>query len=614
RAALGWGPPHPVARPAKTLDSYWQLTRDSPDPGSKIVPCCPELMRRHPRHAILACAVLASAALSTGCADDSEDPEDRPTPDVVDAVPTEAEIAALWEDYEPPPPAIPRLTVTQRDNALLAVFGDDIVIPRIAWADEELGGLESVGAATATIPTRTGEEIELAARAIAEQALSEEQRDRWMPCAPADALGPDTACATETLRLMGRRAWRRPLTDEELTRLVGVSDNAADVLDSFYEGMTYGLAGLIQSPHFLFRREIGTVEGNVRVFSDYELASRLSFLVWNTTPDDALLDAAEAGELSTDEGLRAQLQRLIEDERAREGVLNFFVEWFRLDELYHLTKDPLTLTAMSAELGPAAREETLRSIAYQVFDEEGDYRELLTTNRTFVNGELAALYGVQSPSRDGFEETYLPPNGGRRGLLGQASYLLLHSHPTSSSPTLRGLFIREAMLCMPIGAPPAGVDTSIPEPSGTAPTLRDRVAEHLEDENCSGCHLRMDPIGLAFESFDGIARYRERDNGVVIDPSGALDGEPFEDSWEIADIVASHERFGLCVAQTWMRYATSQVEQFEQLAGVDALTAEFERSGYRILDMVEAYVMSPAFRTAGMILAEPDTQNEGAGQ
>lgn len=547
-------------------------------------------------------AADAGASTDTGATDtgsaDAADDAGGTTDAAADAAPDVVEPdPRTWDEWAPAAAPVPRLTATQLTNTFVDLFGADVVVPQIAVPDLEDGGFVAVGASGATLSPRTVEDMERAAREVARQVLEAERRDRFVTCTPTGTV--DSACAETFVREQGLRIWRRPLTDAEVERLVAIADEAATVLEDFHAGLEWALSALLQSPHFMFRREVGEGEGDRRPYTDYEMAARLSYLLWNTTPDDELLAAASDGELTTDEGLRTQFERLLASDRSREGVLEVFRQAYHLHELEYLSKDPNVFPQMHPDLGPNALEETERVLEAIIFDEEGDFRELLVSNRTFVNRRLAALYGIPAPAAEGWGEVFLEPETGRRGLFGHTSFLAVNSHPTSTSATERGLFVREALLCMVVPPPPSGVDTSIPEPSPDAPTLRERIAVHLEDPNCAGCHLLTDPMGLSFENFDGIGVWRGTENDVEIDASGELDGAAFDDAWDLADVVTERREFGRCVAQHLLRYGTATVEGNAQRPGIEVLEQDFVASGYRVLDLLESFVMSPAFRTAG---------------
>ena len=201
-----------------------------------------------------------------------------------------------------------------------------------------------------------------------------------------------------------------------------------------------------------------------------------------------------------------------------DGARAFFTDMWTLYQLDDITKDPTVFTHMSPEVGASAREETLRGVVENVVYEDGDYRDLFTTTRTFLDRKLASIYNVRAPVREGFGEAFLDEDGHRRGVLGHVSFLALQSHAVNSSATLRGKFVREVLLCQYIPPPPSDVDTSIPEASADAVTLRERVAVHLEDEFCASCHQLVDPIGLGLEQFDGLGHFRTTEFGGVIDP------------------------------------------------------------------------------------------------
>ncbi len=523
-----------------------------------------------------------------------------PDTDAAESPDTTVAPAPTWDQFVPATGPAPRLTGRQFRNTLRDLLGEGIVVPPVTFNDLKSGGFAAVGAGIATIAPRTAEDFESASREVARQMVSEDHRERFIPCEPTAAV--DATCAREALSAFGLRAWRRPLASDELDRIVGVATDAGDVLGDFHEGMEYGFAAILQSPYLLFRDEVGELqpeaaEGEPWLYNDYELASRLSYLVWNTTPDDELLRAAAGGELTTDEGLLAQFERLAADERAKEGVLEFFRQMYGLSELESLTKDPNVYLSMAPEFGPTAMRETELFVESIVFDAV-DIHELLLSNRTFVDNRLAAHYGVPSPTAEGFGEVFLPTEMGRRGLLGQASFLSIAAHPTSTSPTLRGKFIRERLLCQTIPAPPANVDTSIPEPDENARTLRDRLASHLENPDCATCHGLTDPIGLAFETYDGVGQWRSTDNGAEIDTTGDLDGAFFGDSWDLAQAIAERDEFAECMVQSLVRYGTSSIEDARQRVGNRVLRSEFEASGYQFMPLLKAFVLSPAFRTA----------------
>ena len=221
-----------------------------------------------------------------------------------------------------------------------------------------------------------------------------------------------------------------------------------------------------------------------------------------------------------------------------------------------------------------------------------------------MNPTGGATYDMSAPTREGFGWTQHAKDSERVGLLGHASFLTLNAHPVSTSATLRGMFVREVLLCQHIPLPPAGVDTSIPEPSSTAKTLRERVAVHLEDEYCATCHQITDPIGLSYEQFDALGRFRTQDNGATIDPSGEFDGTPFSGPTELSALIRTHRQLGPCLVEKIHTYATGhEISEGEELA-VEALTDGFESSRFRVLDLLKQTVMNPSFRKTNPVSEE----------
>lgn len=489
-------------------------------------------------------------------------------------------------------PVLRRLTTEQYRRSIGDLFGTAILLTRPVEPDQASRGSLALGAAETSISSWGVEQYEAIALDVAEQAMT-------LP-AVRTALGADAHAGVVDLdatrafaRALARRAWRRPPSDEELAALTRTGTTAAGVLGDHHQGLQLVIAAVLQSPSFLFRVEVGT-DGGLDAF---ELATRLSFFLWDSTPDDALLAAAESGALLTEEGLRAEAERLLSSPRARQGLRAFFSDVYRLQGLDALDKDPSLFPHFDSELGSLAREETLRDLEATVFDEQADFRTIFTRETTFVDRRLAALYGVRAAARDGFAAVALPAAGRRRGLLGQVSVLALNSHPVSSSATLRGKFVREVLLCSEIPPPPADVDTALPEPTGNTLTLRDRVVEHLTSPACKGCHALMDPIGLALENFDGVGRFRTHDNGALIDARSELDGVPFEDAWALGQVLHDHPAVPRCLVRHLYRYATGVLEPTEvggdPLAG---LVSRFEAHQYRLAPLLVDLVTSPAFR------------------
>lgn len=511
-------------------------------------------------------------------------------------------------DYGPRPPmpdtaaqtGAQRLTVPQYGNTIRDIFGKDINVPTAIEADAALDGFVAIGASVSTISPSGVEKYEKAAFAIAQQVIADDAHKAVvLQCKPT---GPDDmACAKETVTRLGKKLYRRQLTDAETTRLTNIFMQASAALGGFDRGLEYAIAAMLQSPHFLYRPQVGEADpahaGQLR-YTSLEMASRLSYFLWNSTPDDELLAAAEKGDLVNDAALGAQIERMLASARAHEGLRAFVTDWLKLRELDNLNKDPTLFTYYSPDLGPMVREETLRLFEHLVFELDTDVREIMTTRQTFVNTKLASMYMIASPADEGFNLVEFPENSPRVGLLGHASILALHSHPRATSSTLRGKFIREGLLCDTIPPPPANVNTGLPEPSQTARTLRERMQPHLQDPVCKSCHILLDPIGLGLENFDAIGRYRAKEVGAVIDASGDLDGVKFADARALSKGIHDSPKFAPCIVRKVFSYATGFRPADADAATLRTLHWDFRDSGYRMKELLKLVAMSPAFRLA----------------
>lgn len=503
--------------------------------------------------------------------------------------------------FVPAPATLRRLTSTQYRNTLKQLFGDSIAIPALE-PDIIVSGYSSVGASTLAISPRRTEQYETDALAVARDAMSRDEIRRVIvPCTPAGVT--DEVCVEKFLVQFGRRVFRRPLAADEIARYGMVASTASEALGDFWRGLEYAISGLLQSPQFLYRREMGTADGRYasgRRLDGYELASRLSFFLWDSTPDDRLLDAAGAGSLGSPTGLRAEAERLLAAQAGRDGLLRFYDELFALAGLEDLVQLPSIYRLRSDTLGASLRSEALRVFEDAVFGQERDIRELVDGRRTFVNAEIARLYGVPAPPGGGFGPVDLPESSHRAGILTQGAFLALQAHSTSTSPTRRGKFIRERLLCQTIPPPPSNVVTALPPDGAGGPrTMRQKLEAHRENAVCASCHSVMDPIGLGLENFDAIGVWRTMDAGQVIDASGDLDGVPFSDARGLARAVREHQSTVPCLVRNLFRFAGGHMETAGEEPVITALVDGFAAGGYRVRGLVLALIDSPAFLYSG---------------
>jgi hypothetical protein len=506
--------------------------------------------------------------------------------------------------FEPGPAVLRRLTRVQYQHALEDLLGPGITVPAGLELDTVLSGFASIGASLTTLSETVTEKLESAAYAVASQAFgTPERRARLVSCTPAGAW--DEACARTFISGFGLRAWRRPLLPEEIAAYLGIAKQGSEMLGDFWQGLGYALAGLLQSPHFVYRVEIGKPDpgSGRRVFDDWELATRLSFFLASTTPDDALLDAAREGALRKPGGLRGHAERLLDSPRGKTAVRDFLYELLRLYALDDLEQSPADFPIVTPTLGPSMREEALRFVEEIIWAPAGDYRRVFDTRTTFVNRELARLYGLPPPMGTGFEKVTLPAASLRVGLLGQAAFLAPNAHEQTTSPTRRGKFVREALLCHEIPEPPADVDTTLPpDRQGTPPrTMREKLEAH-NAPGCIACHAKMDPIGLAFENFDAIGRLRMTEAGKTIDASGDLDGQAFAGPAELAAVLRGHEDVDACLVRGLWRYAFGRVETEGEEPLVTKLAGELAAgtdAANRFRGLLLSLVESDGFKLAG---------------
>ena len=313
-----------------------------------------------------------------------------------------------------------------------------------------------------------------------------------------------------------------------------------------------------------------------------------------------MLAAGERGELVDDAGLDAQADRLLGSGRLEAGVRELFADAYGFDTIEQglVRKDPELFPAYSQGLILDAREQTLRVIVDRLLREDGDYRDIFSTRESSMTRRLGPLYRVPVRSPEGWEDWVFGEDSRRAGVLTHASLLALYSHPGRSSPTLRGKFVRQVLLCQDVPPPPGNVDFSMfaDEANQKRTTARERLGAHVSNPACAGCHSLMDPIGLALENMDGIGIERETENGSTIDPSGSLDGEAFADAPGLGAALSHHPQLAPCLVETVFRYAVGRDPVAGERDWLDWERDRFADSAYRLRPLLRTLVLSDAFR------------------
>ncbi len=502
------------------------------------------------------------------------------------------------EDYEPSPVALRRLLSTQYEASIRLLLGDAAAEVADPPADAAINGFTSVGAAQLALGSAEVDRYEASARNVAAAAVADGAHLDYLACTPT---GPaDDACMGEFVERFGRLAFRRSLDADEQGRYTAVGLTTAGDLDSFDAGVESALAAFLQSPLFLYQVETGEADPDQdgqRRLRGTELATRVSFFLTGTTPDGALLDAAEAGSLDDGAGLREAATALLQRDEARGALSSFSEELFKLHELEGIPKDTAAFPTFDPALAEAMREETRLLIEHVAFD-GGDFSEVFDADYTFVNDVLAAHYGIPGEFGPEFVQVTLPADQGRGGILGHAGVLSVLAHVSSTSPTLRGKFVRENLLCQTIPAPPPGISTELPVGDGTE-TLRERLEVHMTDPSCAGCHALMDPIGFALEAYDGIGAFRTMDNNKPIDDTADLDGVTVAGAAQLGAALRDKEATHDCLVRNLYRHATGHIETESELEALEAVTATYVDSGHDMTQALVEIVTSPAFRVVG---------------
>jgi hypothetical protein len=527
-----------------------------------------------------------------------------------------------------------RLTHSQYNHTVRDLLGD-YSRPADRFPPEDFVNGFKNQLRTQGMPPMLAEVYSAAAEKLALNAFRAGDVNGLVPCKPASAR--DTRCRDQFVRSFGLRAFRRPLAEAEFDRYAALftaqaaPEGQAGKSRQFLDGARVVVEAMLQSPKFLFHAESAgrlRAEGASasiaearpgreraeagRRFRDYDVASRLAYFLWDTMPDQRLLDAAAGGELRTADGLERVARRMLDQPPARQAVDEFFAQWLRFDRVLGSVKDRRRYPEFTPELAAMMVQETRMLLDNLVWN-DGNFMEAFTAEYSFLNSDLASLYGVPAPSGE-FERVRFPAGSHRSGLLGQASFLASNAGPVETSPTARGIFIREQLLCQHVPNPPPGVNTQVPEPTAERPLARrQRMQAHVENPTCASCHRLMDPIGFGLENYDASGRWRDTEviefesSGrraaskkveLPIDGKGEIAGladSAFSEPKQIGRLLAASSACQECVVKQMFRYAFGRSETRADRETIRRTSATFRDSGFKFKELLIALVRSPQF-------------------
>jgi hypothetical protein len=506
----------------------------------------------------------------------------------------------------PGPSPIRRLTRTEYNNTIRDLLGLTTARGRDFAIDQDAGGFAIGGPVSTSVDASRLLEAadELATAAAAKLGT-------LLPCAtvPADLAGQGD-CARQFIASFGRRAFRRPLGADEVNDLFAVytAHRGAEIGAAFPDAIRAVVAAMLVSPNFLYHLELGAVaplrEGSVFRFNGHETASRLSYALWGSMPDDVLFTEADGGRLASPDQIEQQARRMLKDPRAADAIADFHLQWLEVDGLPFAPPKDARFKDYTPALIQAMLDETVSFAGDVVLRGTGSLETLLTGNTTTVDPALARLYGAAATG-NGPQKLTLDPNQ-RAGVLTQASFLAMHAETGDSHPVKRGATILRRLLCTEVEPPP---NLNVPPPPDPAPgvTTRERFAMHGLSP-CATCHQLTDPLGFAFESYDAIGAWRTTDQGKPVDTTGSVvlpsGTVAFKNAVELARGLARSKDVQDCVATQWLRYLVRRGERLGDQASLRAAGDAFRRSSYDIRELLVALVKSRAFTHRSPSLGE----------
>ncbi|WP_417849243.1 DUF1592 domain-containing protein [Thalassoglobus sp.] len=525
---------------------------------------------------------------------DSEQPTSAQLVSILDAINLELASFDCHKEKHPGRVTLRRLNRVEYNNTIRDLLGLDLDLAKDFPADDVGSGFDNIGDVL-TIPPVLVEKYLAAAETIAKHAFENPELRKRIEVHTAESDDKKVEVAIRNIREFAERAYRRPLSEDEVQRIAGVMKSAAQLDGGIDEIFQTVVTAILTNPNFLFRVEQDPKDGEeIRTLNDFELASRLSYFLWSSMPDEELFALARKGELSHPDVISAQVTRMLSDPKSRALVNNFAGQWLQLRDVTQLTPDSKSFPSFNADLQRAMRKET-EIFFEKLLHENRSLLEFLNADYTYLNETLAHHYGVQDVEGDEFRKVNLP--AGRRGVLTHASILMLTSNPTRTSPVKRGKWILDNILAEP--PPPPPPDVPVLEEGGEAlGSFREQLEQHRADPSCASCHRTMDALGFGMENFDAIGAWRDREGRFDIDASGQMPGgQNFDGASELMDILVEEKKteFSRCLTKKMLTYALGRgLESYDRCA-VNKIVDALERDDYRFQTLIFEIVISEPF-------------------
>ncbi|MDX2050921.1 MAG: DUF1592 domain-containing protein [Polyangiaceae bacterium] len=480
---------------------------------------------------------------------------------------------------------IRRLNIAEYNNTVRDLLADTSAPAKEFPPEEQSYGFNNNAAALTVSPVLVQAQL-TAAETLSAALLS--NLTTLLPCAAT----ADDACAQQFIASFGERAFRHPLEQTDTDRLTAVFSQGK-AAGGFNSGIEWVIQAMLMSPRFLYRVELSSA-----TLDSWEVASRLSYMLWQTMPDASLLDAARTNTLTSPTGVASQAERLLADPKAKATLKDFHSHWLKYGAVQSLTRDAAIYPDFTPKVAQAMRQELDEFVTYAAFDSSTTVQTLFAGTESFLNGPLAAFYGVTGATGDAFTKVALDP-AQRTGILTRGGIMAALSHPDQTSPVLRGKFIREQFFCQDVPPPPPSVVNKLPE---AAPTFnaRDRMVQHSQDPTCAACHQTMDPIGFSLENLDMVGRWRDTDGGKPVDATGDIVGTDtpgaFNGPTELAARLAASPQVNACVTTQFFRFATGRKETAGDAPAIAEFSGVLSSQG-RLTKLVVALAESNTLRS-----------------